>query len=302
MKVGLDLGFGWCKVCTSEGTRAVSTHFDSNEQANALNSSENGYKHTCFKFPSWLAYHTSAAISEMDVVTVDGIEYVVGEDAKYERQKITISDINDLIAYFNVFKKYALQKADIKEDGVQIVTGLPPIHKDKAGKLEKQGVIVTPQGFGIYLDVKDKVKSNEMLILDIGFNTVDYILVSNGVKKKGNTLEKQGVERMVEMFRSQIDISFVKQFPLQRIMEIFEKGYVSLEGEHIDLSHLKKRATDEYNEILKTRLKSEIGNLLDEIESIVLAGGGAYYIKNIRKDVYIPDTPEFSQARGYTKI
>jgi len=125
---------------------------------------------------------------------------------------------------------------------------------------------VLPQGFGIYLDVKDKVKSNEMLILDIGFNTVDYILVSNGMKKKGNTLEKQGVERMVEMFRSQIDISFVKQFPLQRIMEIFEKGRVSLEGENIDLSHIKQRAIDEYNEILKTRLKSEIGNLLNEIE------------------------------------
>jgi hypothetical protein len=276
MKVGLDLGFGWCKVCTSEGT--------------------------CFKFPSWLAYHTDAAISEMDTVTVDGVEYVVGEDAKYERQKITISDIKDLISYFNVFKKYAIQKAGIKEEDAQIITGLPPIHKDKAGKLEKQGVTVLPQGVGIYLDVKDKVKSNEMLILDIGFNTVDYILVSNGVKKKGNTIEKQGVERMVEMFRSQIDISFVKQFPLQRIMEIFEKGYVSLEGEHIDLSNIKKRATNEYNEILKTRLKSEIGNLLDEIESIVLAGGGAYYIKDIRKDVYIPDTPEFSQARGYTLV
>jgi len=276
MKIGLDLGFGWCKVCTSEGE--------------------------CFKFPSWLAYHTDAAISEMDIVTVDGIEYVVGDDAKYERQKITISDINDLISYFNVFKKYALQKAGIKDDNVQIVTGLPPIHKDKAGKLEKQGATVIPQGVGIYLDVKDKVKSNEMLILDIGFNTVDYILVSNGVKKKGNTLEKQGVERMVEMFRSQIDISFVKQFSLQRVMELFEKGYGVFEGDRIDLSHIKKRAIDEYNEILKTRLKSEIGNLLDEIETIVLAGGGAYYIKDIRKDVYIPDAPEFSQARGYTKI
>jgi hypothetical protein len=141
-----------------------------------------------------------------------------------------------------------------------------------------------------------------MLILDIGFNTVDYILVSNGVKKKGNTIEKQGVERMVEMFRSQIDISFVKQFTLQRIMEIFEKGYMSTEGERIDLTHIKKRAINEYNEILKTRLKSEIGNLINEIESIVLAGGGAYYIKDIRKDVYIPDEPEFSQARGYTKV
>jgi len=276
MKVGLDLGFGWCKVYTSEGNY--------------------------FKFPSWLAYHPSDAISEMDTVTVDGKDYVVGEDAKYERQKITISDINDLISYFSVFKKYALQKAGIKEDGVQIITGLPPIHKDKAGKLEKQGVTVLPQGVGIYLDVKDKIKSNEMLMLDIGFNTVDYILVSNGVKKKGNTIEKQGVERMVEMFRSQIDISFVKQFTLQRIMEIFEKGYMSTEGERIDLTHIKKRAINEYNEILKTRLKSEIGNLINEIESIVLAGGGAYYIKDIRKDVYIPDEPEFSQARGYTKV
>jgi len=274
MRVGFDLGFGWAKVC-SEDNR-------------------------CMKFPTWLAYFSESAISDMEVVSYDGKDYVVGEDAKYERQKIVIADINDLLHYFNVFKKYALSKLDI-EDDVEIITGLPPIHKDKAGILEKQGITVLPQGVGIWLDVKDKLKSQEVLIIDIGFNTVDYIMVVKGIKKKGNTLEKQGVERMVELFRNKLDIPFVKQFPLQRLMEVFENGYINIEGEKVDLSNIKQKAVDEYNELLKTRLKSEIGNLIDEIESIAVAGGGAYYIKGIRKDAFIPENPEFSQARGYTR-
>ena len=274
MKIGFDLGFGWTKVCTDEGT--------------------------CFKFPTWLAYHSGGAISEMETVIVDGKEYVVGEDAKYERQKIAITSIDELLNYFPVFRKYVLSKLNV--DDAEIITGLPPVHKDKASMLQKQGVQVIPQGVGIWLDVKDKVQTNEMLILDLGFNTVDYILVVNNSKKKGNTLEKMGVERMVELFRNKLDISILKQFPLQRLMDVFEKGFATIEGERIDLTPIKQKAVDEYNEVLFTRLKDEVGNLIEEVETIIVAGGGAYYLRNLRKaGIFIPEAPEFAQARGYTR-
>lgn len=278
MKVAFDLGFGWTKVCTDTGE--------------------------CFKFPTWLAYHSDTAISEVDRVLVDGKEYVVGEDARLERQKITITSIQELLNYFPVFRKYALEKLGIPENEAEIITGLPPIHKDKTEILERQGAIVLPQGLGIYLDVVDKVDSDELLIIDIGFNTVDYIVVINGKRKKGNTIEKQGVERMIELFRNKLPDSFgvLKQFSFQRLMDVFEKGYATVAGERIDLIPYKEKAIEEYNEVLKTRLKEEIGNLIDEIEQITVAGGGAYYLKDIRKaGVYVPEKPEFSQARGYLK-
>jgi len=278
MKVAFDLGFGWTKVCTDEGN--------------------------CFKFPSWVAYHSNTAISEVDRVLVDGKEYVVGEDAKYERQKISIAGIDELINYFPVFKKYALEKLEVDEKSAEIITGLPPVYKEKAEQLEKQGVEVLPQGLGIYLDVEDKIVSDEVIIIDIGFNTVDYILAKNGVKKKGHTLENQGVQRMVELFRNKLpsEFGYLKGFSLQRIMDTFEKGYAVIEGEKVDLSQYKDNAVREYNEMLKTRLTEEIGNLINEVEQIVVAGGGAYYLNGIRKSgVFIPENPEFSQARGYLK-
>lgn len=278
MKVAFDLGFGWTKVCTDTGE--------------------------CFKFPTWLAYHSDTAISEVDRVLVDGKEYVVGEDARLERQKITITSIQELLNYFPVFRKYALERLGVSESEAQIITGLPPIHKDKAEILEKQGAVVLPQGLGIYLDVVDKIDSDELMIIDIGFNTVDYIVVIKGKRKKGNTIEKQGVERMIELFRNRLpdDLGVLKQFSFQRLMDTFEKGYAPVAGERIDLTPYKEKAIEEYNEVLKTRLKDEIGNLIDEIEQIVVAGGGAYYLKDIRKaGVYVPEKPEFSQARGYLK-
>lgn len=278
MKVAFDLGFGWTKVCTDTGE--------------------------CFKFPTWLAYHSDTAISEVDRVIVDGKEYVVGEDARYERQKINITGIEELINYFPVFKKYALARLGVDDADVEIITGLPPAHKDKASILEKQGAIVLPQGLGIFLDVKNKIEANEVMIIDIGFNTVDYIVSVDTKRKKGDTIEKQGIERMIELFRNKLpdSLGYLKQFSFQRLMDTFEKGYATVEGERIDLTPYKEKAIEEYNEVLRTRLKGEIGNLIDEIEQIVLAGGGAYYLKNIRKaGIYIPEKPEFSQARGYLK-
>jgi len=237
MKVAFDLGFGWTKLSLETGES--------------------------FKFPTWLAYYSNDPIGEVDKVLVDGKEYVVGEDARLERQKITITGIQELLNYFPVFKKFALEKLGVPESEAKIITGLPPIHKDKAHILERQGVEVLPQGLGIYLDVIDKIDTNELMIIDIGFNTIDYLVIVNNKRKKGNTLERQGVIRMIELFRNKLpdDLGYLKQFSFQRLMDVFEKGFANIAGERVDLNPFKEKAIEEFNEVLKTRLKDEIGNL-----------------------------------------
>lgn len=84
-KIGLDLCFGWTKVCTDEGEH--------------------------FKFPTLIAYYTLDSTSEIEVILADGKEYAVGEFAKYQNQKITIATLNELAKYFLVFKKYVLNRS-----------------------------------------------------------------------------------------------------------------------------------------------------------------------------------------------
>ena len=279
MRISFDLGFGWTKVCSSQGQ--------------------------CFKFPSRISYHAEAPVDNVEKVLVDGKYYTVGEDAKYEGRRITLAGIEELVKYFPAFKKYALEKLEVEDEKkVEIVTGLPPIYKDYAKILEEQGAVVLPQGVGIFLDVKDKVDTSEMLIIDIGYNTVDYLITKGEIKKKGNTFVKQGIEELVKRFQEVLpkEFSHLKSRPSHRVMEVFERGYSLIDGEKVDLSSYKEKAIEDYIEILSSMLKNEIGDFIEEAETVVIAGGGAYYLKNIRPHgVYVPSEPEFSQARGYLK-
>lgn len=283
---GIDVGFGWTKVVTEDGK--------------------------VFKFPSWIAYHTPAPISELDIVKFGNKNYVVGSDVKYEAQRIEISGIEELIGYFPVFLKY-VESLTGKLD--KIVTGVPVKYKGYLDMLKNTiednaaECDILPQGIGIFIDAQDKVQ-DEVLVLDIGFNTLDYFILlkknDTWKKKRGNTVEKFGVMRAVDVFRSTMPdkVGYAKNFSFSRLLEIFEKGALMFDGEPVDLVGVKMAALDEYAEMVKTRMTEEIGDSLNNMENVVIAGGGANIIKvDIFKNsrVITPNAPEYSQARGYLK-
>lgn len=110
--------------------------------------------------------------------------------------------------------------------------------------------------------------------------------------------------RAVDIFRASIpdEMGYTKNFSFSRLLEIFEKGTIRFEGEEVDVSGIKASAIEEYSEMIRTRMTEEIGDGVGNMETVVLAGGGASIVKldmfrNSR--VIIPDGPEFSQARGY---
>jgi hypothetical protein len=284
MAIGLDVGFGWTKVVTEEKT---------------------------FKFPTWLAYYKPSSITEIEPITVDGKDYVVGEDAKVMK-KIDINDIDTLVKYLPVFVKYI--KTVVGENG-PVVSGLPPKHfkrlKDTA---EKAVNLVVPQTVGILADIEEKLPIEEeeyVLIIDIGFNTLDYLVAQKAnerwSKKALESVDNYGVSLAVEHFKKYLPIDLVgivKNWSLSKIMKVFETGNLKIAGETIDLFNYKIKAIEEYTEQLIQRLKEELGDLLYETDYVVIAGGGANIVKRelIRKDAYIPEDPQFSNARGYYKI
>ena len=289
MVIGLDIGFGHTKVVA------------------------NGKKK---KFPSWIAYPSKSAISEAEEVKVGSESMVVGEDAKYEPRRIEISNVSTLIKYSPYFLQYVVNW--LGETPKLVVSGLPPAHKEKREEykealksvLKEGDVEVVLQGMGILKDVEDRL-GEDALIIDIGFNTIDYLLVVRQGEKwryrKGNTIEEYGVLRAVEAFRENIpdDLAYVKNLSLSRLIEAFEKGEIVVQGMRKRLNDIKEIAIREFTNSLITRLQAELGNALYEVETIAIAGGGANLIdRNLieHANVVIPEEPEFSNARGYYRI
>lgn len=290
MKAGIDVGFGWTKVVTESGKQ--------------------------FKFPTWLAYYTPTPDSQLSTVTYGGRKYVVGRDVKYEAQRIEISTMRELVTYFPVFVRHAEELAE--ERFTEVVTGVPVVHRSYVPELkrvaEDAGIRceVLPQGFGIFLDVVEGIPDEEVLIIDMGYNTLDYLIMvkhetRGWIRKKGNTIEKFGLVRAVEAFRASLPdgVSYARNFSFSRLIEVFERGSIRFEGETVDLSSVRESAVREYTEMVKTRLNEEIGEGLKDMSLFVLAGGGANLVRMdmFRENrVIIPEKPEFSQARGYLRF
>jgi hypothetical protein len=285
--LGIDIGFGSVKVY-SEGVE--------------------------YKFPTAVAYMPDDEVMEVERVNVGGGYFVVGRDVKYVASyKIEIPGVKDLIRWSGVFLKYVLDK--FGEFDV-VVSGLPPNAKRHVSEFEavlrsvsrEAKIKILPQGVGILYDVVSREAFlSEVMVVDIGYNTVDCLVAEKveGVwkKKRGITVEGFGVMKAVsfmrELFSSKME--FFKNWSVSRLVEAFEVGYVVVDGERVDLSGYKAEAVKRYEEVLVGRLKAELSDDFRSIESVVLAGGGAYYVsdKHFGKKIMKPEKPEFSQARGY---
>jgi hypothetical protein len=285
--LGIDIGFGSVKVY-SEGVE--------------------------YKFPTAVAYMPDDEVMEVERVNVGGGNFVVGRDVKYVASyKIEIPGVKDLIRWSGVFLKYVLDK--FGEFDV-VVSGLPPNAKRHVSEFEavlrsvsrEAKIKILPQGVGILYDVVSREAFlSEVMVVDIGYNTVDCLVAEKveGIwkKKRGITVEGFGVMKAVsfmrELFSSKME--FFKNWSVSRLVEAFEVGYVVVDGERVDLSGYKAEAVKRYEEVLVGRLKAELSDDFRSIESVVLAGGGAYYVsdKHFGKKIIKPEKPEFSQARGY---
>jgi hypothetical protein len=223
-----------------------------------------------------------------------------------------------LIRYSPVLLKRAL--LEVGEGGEYfVVSGLPPRFRHLGEEFSKalqavegvKRVVIVPQGAGILEDVKEYVRTHGgALILDIGFNTVDYLSVrvkgDDFVKERGGTIEGLGVKSAVEIFRSLLpaEVGFLRNEPYVFVVPYFAKGRLTLAGKEVFLQEEKMKASKLWTEQIYLRLQEEIGELIKSKPVFVVAGGGAYFLDRslFEREVYIPVAPDFSNARGYYKL
>jgi len=313
-KLGLDIGYGDVKGVFRDGDTFQS-----------------------FKFPTAIKF-APPDNEGLDRFTgakeyrYNGSRYLVGETAKSGAFSARSFDFMKRFTPLLVFKSIEVVRegnADIPE---QLSLGIPLSYYNNAHVDEMSSVMKRievngeylelatrfyPQGFGTLADyrldadgcvIEDTDKN--IIIIDIGFNTIDMVAVEKGkvTREDSDTLYGQGVSKMalevIAKLRTTEDLYYLSEVTAN---DILLSGKYRVYGQEKDLSGFKKTVIAEYTKWLFIEMESRMAGRLQDADKVILSGGGAHYIKDYipRKYsdmVFIPHNPEYSNARGFLKL
>lgn len=260
-----------------------------------------------------------------EVISVNGQEYLVGPETtpswKVNKEFVGSNEYFAVIGYC----LSQIYKRNINLSGIAL--GLPPalfnerkiillrnaLEKNEL-KLNKTFLPVPdkisfiPQGVGAYVDFlvnNPDYQGQNVIVIDIGYYTLDVIFIDKG----------QFISHTAKSYPVGMEVLFSKicdevsnrygDFVNNTIAEvILQKGSFTYFGREykFDASEILR---DYYIPKVTLKLKEYANFLrneefnLDSIKAIVVAGGGAVYLKNILEDAIVLPEPQFANARGY---
>lgn len=276
-----------------------------------------------FKFPSYVGITKSniEGVQNERILHYDENYYFVGNDAKHlpSANLIDLTDYKNLEYYAPLLLHCAMKTAGVLESGVaKVVSGLSIAQIQNSGYFQeaishyvvdgveyKNDVLLLPQGAGVkiaydkfgpnYPEVqKEFLGEANYVIADIGFNTVDMLLISKG-KTDPNLfegIEKSGIMRIAAQMAKIINEKHQRQITLQEAREILDTGVYKLRGTKYNYEvEVKGLKEDFLKEILKL-INERYGAIIDKVDFLVIGGGGAYlfsdssdgFIKVIKSD------------------
>ena len=285
---------------------------------------------THFKFTNAISFAGNSSVeykkTSLDVFIFNDLEYLVGEQALLNTPFVT-RHYQYLYEYAPLLVYKALKLAGINsKDNIQLITGLSLKDWAKAEEfgerlssifvnnehynISPDNIYIVPQGKGIYVDhsgyntgtVKDYIA-----IIDIGYNTFDFLVFMDGNpvpnKNYANTL---GVNTLVQELQKYIIKEFNISFSEQEVKDILFNRSVRIGAKTHDLSIPINKELIKYSKVLQNEILAKNSDIIHKVESIVIAGGGAYLFKenNIHifdNQVYSGTPYEFANVRGYYK-
>jgi plasmid segregation protein ParM len=302
INIAIDIGYGDIKICTEKNlikfTNAIS-----------------------FAGNTTVEYSQSA----LEVFKFNDLEYLVGEQSLLNNPFIT-RDYKYLYEYAPLLVYKALKLSKIKpDDEIHLVTGLSIKDWAKAEefgerlcniyvnnehyKISPDNIKIVPQGKGIYLDYKkhNDIKSSDFTaIIDIGYNTFDFLLFMNGKpvpnKNYANTL---GVNTLIQELQKLLTKEFPNSsFSEQECKEILMTKHLRIGAKTHDLGNLIAKEIIKYSKIIYNEIQAKNGDLINKVDSIVISGGGAYLLKEINTNifdhqVFSSEPFEYANVRGY---
>lgn len=321
IRIGLDTGFGDVKVVVNlNGTTRE------------------------LKYPTAIAYAKKGIIGDLgdrqEEYDFSGQTFVVGAAALQSQDLFSTRDIEFLLTYspllaykalVDIAQAGSLPLADLLSTKKQLCLGVPLAHYTRKEELKNRlaaysvsgdtvqfdSVEVRAQSQGILFDymlnkdgksVSDRMNQN-LLIIDIGFNTVDVLGVINGRPSKewSGMLESSGICKVCEELKNHLQTEFSFNLFEQVVKDVLERGQISLYGVTKDLSSPIRIAKEVYSNWLSREINSRWNNFIKRADKLIIAGGGAYFVDDLKQRypkefVFVPDNPEYSNARGFLKF
>lgn len=281
-----------------------------------------------FKFTNAVSFAGNTSVNynqnALEVFTYNDLEYVVGDDALWNKPFVArryqyLHEHAPLLLY------KALKMAKISpNDKIKLITGLSLKDWSKAAEfgqrlsnffvngehysIAPEDIYIVPQGKGVYIDYKksQKIINDCFAIVDIGYNTFDFLVFMNGSpipnKNYANTL---GVSNLVTELQKYLTKEFSNvTFSEQEVKTILFNKHVRIGAQTYDLSLPIKKEIIKYSKMLQNEILEKNEDMINKVFKVIISGGGAYLLKE--EDVQIFDhqdysnTPyEFANVRGY---
>ena len=325
VNIGLDVGFGDVKIVTNivddEGRETIAL----------------------LKYPTAIAYAKDGIIgdlAEQEEYEFNGRTFVVGSAALQSQNVFATRGIEFLLTYSpllaykaiaGIEQPASLHLPDLLSAKKRLCLGIPLAYYPKRHELQRglsaynvsgntiqfDNIEVRAQGQGILFDymlddhgrpLSDRINQN-VLVLDIGFNTVDVLAVIEGRPNRewSGMMKDAGICRICEDLKTYLQKEFNFNLCEQVVKDVLQKGHVSLYGASMDLSTCIRKTTEAYSDWLSREVNSGWDGFLKRADRLIIAGGGAYYVRNLRHKypeqfVLVPDDSEYSNAWGFLKF
>jgi len=307
--------------------------------------------HNEFSFPTLVVipYHQNVAEDGAKVYGFEGINYVIG-DKTVKGQVLHERNFEYLLKFMPVFLARAIEESDIHPGSLtEVRIGIPyDDYRSRRGEMEERlkdfsvsGVryhsttgeiendfaapktgyrfklACLPQGIGAFLEYDAMVEPEKVedgYLIDVGFNTciLQRFLDGKAQKSGSKQIDRYGLSVAMESIQKSIEAVFGKSPSIIKVCEAFRAGTYSFMGKKMD----------NFDEICKTAVRLHLADMLHElfdvrskefeqIQQLVIAGGGSYYVtKDLipvdYRDMTVivdPNTqPEFANVRGLHRL
>lgn len=307
--IGLDIGYGFTKMIYAwQDTDTLVA----NQQ----------------KFPTAIARVSSEIVStgynEIDVVEFNGKHYIVGEPAVHAKHNIGTRDVNFMKNYGQLFIYETMRLVTGGQDGNTIAVGLPPAdyknHREELacklkqftinGEVINNNISVLPQAAVALVEwIQQHGSRNDIILADIGFNTLDVVPMHNGKALPGEsaTINSGGISQIADELSSVLRVQYGLQLNLHETINAIEDGYVINYGRKVNILTEIQAAVSGYIEWIYGQLQDQWGDRLRKSHHLVMIGGGCYILQKHIPEKYKDMTqilrqPEYANARGYFRV
>ncbi len=283
------------------------------------------YEGKLHKLPSAISFATDLGIDygEDDVVKYKGDKYYVG-DAAVGLETFTTTSFEfkqnfDPVIIYHVLKKLKLTE-EVKNNNVKLYLTLALAdwkHKDTYlenlakfqvddKEMNLTDIILLPQGAGAYMQFvgKNGVHPSSAAIIDIGFNTINFLVYEGGQPKRAHSkgYSGHGVSSILRPFATYLESTFNMPFGESEALKIFTNGKFIFNG--MEQKDIAEKIIELKGQFVKKLFNSVLvgdRKILSISEKVILAGGGCYLLEGVTfpPNVMLTDKPyEFANIVG----